>query len=416
MTLWLHLTEERRRQIIVAVAEDRGMSEEAAEKDWWVTLVLKAAFITAWANDLVFKGGTSLSKGWNLIDRFSEDIDLAISRSALGFNDDFVSNSQVKKLRKEASAFVCGPFREGLQTALEKFGVPADVFTLTVQESNVSDRDPQVLELTYPSVIGRGHYISDKVLIEVGARSLREPCLQRPIRSIIGETFPEQEWADQPFHISIVEPQRTFLEKAFLLHEGFLSGAETFPPERKSRHLYDLERLMDTEHAEAALQNQELYRTIIEHRRHFTPVRGLSYERHEPSFIEFVPPPQVQAVWKEDYRRMTESMTYGEAPDFTLLMLRLQELQVRFRLMNETHKFDVLKSQALNNYPKDELPTGEGDSITYNIHFVRKPSQPSRPVNETITYRLSLTRHNGTWYATDVEIKRPEFAGGNSAR
>jgi len=84
--------------IIVAVAARKRMSEEAVEKDWWVTLVLKAAFATEWAGELVFKGGTSLSKGWNLIDRFSEDIDLAINRTALGFSEEFVSASQVKKL------------------------------------------------------------------------------------------------------------------------------------------------------------------------------------------------------------------------------------------------------------------------------------------------------------------------------
>lgn len=333
MREWLSLTDERRRQIIVAVAARKGMSEEAVEKDWWVTLVLRTAFATEWAGDLVFKGGTSLSKGWNLIDRFSEDVDLAINRTALGFSDEFVSPSQVKKLRKTASAFICGPFREGLQKTLEGLGVSPELFTLTNQESDQSDLDPQVLELSYTSVIARGNYIRDKILVEIGARSLREPYSQRQIRSIISETFPDQPWSGTPFTIPIVEPRRTFLEKAFLLHEGFLSGVEAFTPERKSRHLYDLERLMDTEHAEAALRDKTLYDTIIEHRQHFTPVRGLSYDRHQPALIQFVPPEAVRSVWDEDYRRMVESMIYGEPPDFTTLMLRLQELQVRFRNM-----------------------------------------------------------------------------------
>lgn len=331
MTAWLQLTEERRREIIVATASSKGMSEEAVEKDWWVTLVLKAVFSTEWAGDLVFKGGTSLSKGWDLIQRFSEDIDLAISRSALGFKEEFVSNAQVSKLRKEASKFITGPFRKELQAALEKLGVHPDMFDLTVQDSDLSDRDPQVLEMSYGSVITRGEYIRDKVIIEIGARSLREPFTERPIQSIIGTTFPGQTWSGEAFNIPIVEPKRTFLEKAFLLHEGFLAGAEEFTPDRKSRHLYDLERLMDTDHAKEALDDQELYKHIIEHRQHFTPVRGLNYDQHVPALIQFVPPAAVRKIWEDDYGRMKENMIYGDAPDFQMLITRLEELLERFR-------------------------------------------------------------------------------------
>jgi len=108
---------------------------------------------------------------------------------------------------------------------LENLRVSPDLFTLSVQESDQSDRNPKVLELSYASVISRGDYIRDKILVEIGARSLREPISLRPIQSIIGKTFPGQDWSGTPFTIPIVKPRRTFLVKAFLLHEGFLSGA-----------------------------------------------------------------------------------------------------------------------------------------------------------------------------------------------
>lgn len=406
MIEWLNLPEERRREIIVAAANRRGMSEEAVEKDWWVTLVLKAVFSTEWAGELVFKGGTSLSKGWDLIERFSEDIDLSINRSVLGFNEEFVSNTQVSKLRKKASEFICGKFQKGLQTALQSLGVDSALFELTIQESDLSDRDPQVLELAYTSVISRGAYIRDKVIIEVGARSLREPLSQRPIQSIIGTTFPGQEWSGDPFDIPIVEPKRTFLEKAFLLHEGFL-GDEAFEPQRKSRHLYDLERLMVTEHAEAALQDKELYDHIIVHRQHFTPIRGLSYEQHQPSLIQFVPPEEVRPIWEEDYRRMRESMIYGSPPDFVQLMLRLEELQIRFRFMDAWHQFQDVKQRALNEFPKDQLPEGDGSSISSSVQFLTDPYKPLGQANDTVSYHLVFLRHNNAWFCTGVEIHRP---------
>jgi len=170
--------------------------------------------------------------------------------------------------------------------------------------------------------------------------------------------------------------------------------------------MYDLERLMDTEHAEAALQDKTLYDKIIEHRQHFTPVRGLSYENHQPTLIQFVPPEAVREVWKEDYHRV-ESTIYGEPLDFTTLLLRLQELQVRSRLMGAQHGLLGLKATALRNYPEDELPRGEDVSISYNVQFVKDPYRPEGPANITITYRLTLVQFKSRWFCTSIEIHRP---------
>src|SRR5690348_1364504 len=135
MIEWLKLTDERKRQILNQQNEATGLPVHAIEKDWWVTLALRAIFSTKWKDNLVFKGGTSLSKAWGLIHRFSEDIDLAIDRKALGFPEEFVSNAQVAKLRKKASAFIATEFREELEKTLSEIGLNANQFQLRVQET-----------------------------------------------------------------------------------------------------------------------------------------------------------------------------------------------------------------------------------------------------------------------------------------
>ncbi len=330
MIEWLQLPEKRRIEILNAVSARTGLPENAIEKDWWVTLALKVTFSTKWAKNIVFKGGTSLSKSWDLIERFSEDIDLALDREALGFTGD-LSNSQMKNLRKASYKFISCDFKNAIEEQLLEMEVSPDIFSLTAQASKDSDRDPQLLELQYKSILDKTSYIAEKVLIEIGARSLREPSSNRKIQSIIGNTFPEQSFGDQPIFVETVDPKRTFLEKTFLLHEEFLKPTELIRHGRMSRHLYDLERLMDTIHGSAALADKALYQSIIEHRKKFNQLRGMDYSLHIPSKINFIPPVGVINLWEEDYRLMRNSMIYGKAKDFQELIKRLEELTERFR-------------------------------------------------------------------------------------
>jgi Nucleotidyl transferase AbiEii toxin, Type IV TA system len=223
MIEWLKLTDERKRQVLNQANNRIGLLPHSIEKDWWVTLALKAVFLTKWKGNLVFKGGTSLSKAWGLIERFSEDIDLAMDRQVLGFPEEFVSKTQVTKLRKQTSLFIATEFRQELQNTLLAMGVPADQFKLSVEESDVEDRDPQVLELGYHSALVADAYIAERVLIEIGARSLREPSSNREIKAVLYEAFPDQPFAGEPFQIPTVDPKRTFLEKVFYCMKNFQS-------------------------------------------------------------------------------------------------------------------------------------------------------------------------------------------------
>ena len=112
-TDWLKISEERRIEILNQASNNTGLPAIAIEKDWWITVALKASFALKYSPNIVFKGGTSLSKGWNLIERFSEDIDLAIDRKFFGFEGD-ISKSQIKNLRKISCEFISTTFLEDL--------------------------------------------------------------------------------------------------------------------------------------------------------------------------------------------------------------------------------------------------------------------------------------------------------------
>jgi hypothetical protein len=331
-TGWLKIPEERRIEILNQASNISGLPAIAIEKDWWVTLALKASFELKYSPSIVFKGGTSLSKGWNLIERFSEDIDLAIDRKFFGFEGD-ITKSQIKNLRKISCEFISTSFLEDLTKKFTEWKV-IDECKLNAQPIIDSDKDPQVIEIHYNSVFDKSDYLPQRVLLEVSSRSLMEPSESREINSILSATFPNQDFATEPFSISTVLPQRTFLEKIFLLHEEFSQDSAKIRIDRLSRHLYDLEKLMDTEHGKAAIRDTELYRGIVTHREKFNPLRGLDYSNHIPSKIKIIPPGIVIKEWEKDYQVMTQSMIYGDPLTFDNLIKRVQKLQKRINAID----------------------------------------------------------------------------------
>lgn len=326
-TSWLKIPEERRIEILNQASNISGLPAIAIEKDWWVTLTLKASFELKYSSSIVFKGGTSLSKGWNLIERFSEDIDLAIDRRFFGFGGD-ISKSQIKNLRKKSCEFISTTFLADLTEKFTEWKA-IDECRLNAQPIIDSDKDPQVIEVHYNSVFDKSDYLPQRVLIEVSSRSLIEPSEDRKINSILGTAFQNQSFATGIFNVSTVLPQRTFLEKIFLLHEEFSQDASKIRVDRLSRHLYDLEKMMDTEHGNAALLETVLYTGIVAHREKFNPLRGLNYSNHIPAKIKIIPPGTVIKEWEKDYQAMTQHMIYGNPLKFDDLIERISELQKR---------------------------------------------------------------------------------------
>lgn len=337
MSRWIDAPILDRQQSAYIVASDKHISEGAVEKDWWVTAILKVLFSLSPAKYMFFKGGTSLSKGWNLIDRFSEDIDIALYRdfylNELGKDcAKAATNNQVKNLRIVNRDYIVGEFAEELKTKLIEAGSEeCNVMPITTKKDGSlvdHDSDPVVIEIHYPSKVNSDAYVRNVVKIEISCLSMKEPYELKCISSLVGDAFPQID-NETYAEIQTITPTRTFLEKAFLLNEEY--QRKNPRTERMSRHLYDLERLMDTPFAKAALSDMELYQNIIAHRKRFYHVGGVNYELNHPSTISFCPTGALRDRMRIDYETMRRSMIYGEKLSFESLITRLERLQESFR-------------------------------------------------------------------------------------
>lgn len=329
---FLKLNPEDRQEIFNEIFRQKNISPIAIEKDWWVVQTLRQIFEMEMAESLVFKGGTSLSKGWGIIERFSEDIDLALDRRYLGFTGE-MGKHQVDKLRRASHQFIREQFFPALRGKFEKAGF-RDI-SIDLPESTQSDKDPQTIEVSYPSILPQvSEYIRPKVLIEIGSRSLHEPFSQRPINSFVGAYFEGRPFADSPTHIPCVNVERTFLEKLFLLHEEFQKPHPSIRTHRLSRHLYDIEKIMGSAYSEKALQSSDLYQEIVRHRSKLTRINGLDYSFHAPKHLRILPPSPILKAWGEDYKIMQEQMIYGESLPFQDLIEQLTQLQSRINLLD----------------------------------------------------------------------------------
>lgn len=327
MEEWFKLNIAERKEIINQTSAKTGIIPTAIEKDFWVMIALKAIFETKYGEHIVFKGGTSLSKGWNLIERFSEDIDLGIDRTYLKFGGG-LSRSGVTRLRKNAAKFVAEKFVPELEEKLIQNGVME--FSLDLVDFEESDTDPMSIKLEYKSITKEIEYLKPRILIEISSRSLRDPFEMRGMISFIGSLYPDKLFSDIEIQVPTVLPSRTMLEKIFLLHEEFQKPeGKKIRHERMTRHLYDIEKLMNSEFGESVLKDKELYNTIVEHRKMITKITWVDYERHQQKYIDFIPPEKLIGDWKKDYASMKESMFYGETLSFEELIRRLQELRDR---------------------------------------------------------------------------------------
>lgn len=327
---WYKLTNETRLNVFTETARDRGLLPFAIEKDWWVVHTIALIYTMDCAGSLVFKGGTSLSKGWNLIQRFSEDIDLALDREYLGFVGN-LENADVRRLRRVSYKYITDKFTPELQKKFDEYGFK-DVIVKFREVPN-HDQDPIIIEIYYPKLTEKDAYLKPGILVEVGSRSLIEPCTDRTFATIVAEKYKEQPFSDKPITIPTVNPERTFLEKIFLLHEELQRPDVKKRVDGLSRHLYDIEILSHTDFADKALKGPELYKTIVDHRRIFNRISGVDFDNHTPNKIAFVPPDNVLPDWDTDYKRMSESMIYGEVAEFNVLIERLKIIQSRINLI-----------------------------------------------------------------------------------
>lgn len=335
---FIDLSKEDRTDVLDRVSTELNIRQrEVIEKDWWVTAVLRAMYSLPYAQHLSFKGGTSLSKCWHLVDRFSEDIDITIDREYPGFSGTLSKTQISDKLRRATCSFVRETMQHDIAEQLHKNGIAKNKFQVNVDITHITTTDPETININYDSVLtfsidgGNGLYVLPKVKLEVSGRSMNEPVNEVPLESMIDQVYPKAPFAEPKFNVRAVLPERTFLEKLFLLHEEFAKPKDLIRVERMSRHIYDIGQMLKTPIVEKAIHNEQLYRQVVEHRRKFIGLRGFDYDTLYPDSLNIVPPETIIEQWKADYENMRLHMIYGESVSFEELINNLRDLNDRIK-------------------------------------------------------------------------------------
>ena len=337
MDVFLHSPPERQKKACIELQNEMHLHAQSVEKDLWVCWTLRELFsLPGVGEHLTFKGGTSLSKAWKLIRRFSEDIDLIVDKEALGFGGDAAPDKAAsKKQRKARLEALMAASRQWVQGTLQPALATRIATALGDDAACKLEVDPdmpdgQCLLLHYPSAFeNEAGYIKPVVKIELGARSDDWPNSECLIQPYLAERFP-QLMPEGPFSVRVLAAERTFWEKACLLHE------ETFRPHdkprklRMARHYYDLWCLLRAGVGERALANTALFQRVAEHREIFFRYAWVDYSTHKPGTFRLSPPSDHLANWRSDYQAMLGPMFFGEVPNFDEIMKAVSEFEKTF--------------------------------------------------------------------------------------
>jgi hypothetical protein len=328
---FLNLTLEERREALES-AFGRGLTRSAAllEKDVWVVWTLQTLFTAPFADDLVFKGGTSLSKAYNVIKRFSEDVDLTYDIRKLADErahlPETLTDAEAKSLGRRIRErllpqLLDRDIKPYLDAQIAFAGLPATV-----------ERQDENLFVVYEAAAEYPAYVSPRVKLEFGARSTGEPAAPRPVSCDLAPAFPELGFpAATP---RVMRAERTFWEKATLAHvyclEGQLRGATGF-----ARHWHDLIRLDEAGFADAAMVDRDLATAVADHKSKFFPAKDaraapIDFHAAIGGNLTLVPQGEAYALLHADYGAMIEaSYLDGDVETFEALMVRCGDLQAR---------------------------------------------------------------------------------------
>ena len=327
---------EERRLAFIQAEERLGLQAASIEKDFWVCWTLRElARLPDLGGHLTFKGGTSLSKAWKLIDRFSEDIDLVVDRDTLGFGGDASperapSNAQRKKRLGGLIAACRSWVQERLQPAFtdriaERVSGPHSV------KPDPDDADGQCLLFEYPGAFREAEagYVRPLVKIELGARSDDWPSASHSFTPYLAEALPDIV-PDATVSFRTLAAERTFWEKAMLLHEETFRPADKPRAIRMARHYYDLWCLISRGVAEKAAVEEELFKRVAEHRQAFFRWSWVDYDTLRRGSLRLLPPEAQVTAWRHDYEAMAGSMFFGEVPTFEDVLKVVGEFAHRF--------------------------------------------------------------------------------------
>lgn len=326
----MHLDAHEQSQIYRALAAQMARSPVVLEKDVWVCWVLQALFTMPGRLPMAFKGSTSLSKVFNAIARFSEDVDITLDYRGLdGSFDPFaegVSKTRLKKFSADLKSFVRDHTFDVVVPHIQKilvaeFDSDAAAFRLELSENG------EQMRLHYPSVQEKpGDYLGNSVLIEFGGRNITEPNAEHNVEPdiaphVTGLAFPHST-------VSVLSPARTFWEKATLMHVECQRNEFCASAERLSRHWYDLAKLADRDHGLAAIEDRALLADVVKHKKVFYNASYANYDACLLGQLRLIPEDAVLAALSDDFQGMIGAgMFIGEPPTFDAIVDRLRALE-----------------------------------------------------------------------------------------
>ena len=321
-----------RAQVFAETAARKGLAEAIVEKDFWVCWTLMQLFsIEELSGRLLFKGGTSLSKIFHAINRFSEDIDLAVDYAALGFTGARdPRTAEISKSRRNAildqmmascRRYIGGEFLNAFRARCEEVLGPAASWAL-----DVDPQDPNVVRFRYPPGMTAGlAYVRPQVVLELGTHAEFVPRDRFAIRSFVAEEFPDLIGEAQIDVVALLA-KRTFWEKATILHAEYHRPADKALPGRYSRHYYDVAMLAQGPIRADALADLSLLAQVVKHKETFYPSAWAQYGRARQGSFRLMPAEARMAALERDYRSMGV-MIFGGPPPFATIIDELRRLE-----------------------------------------------------------------------------------------
>jgi hypothetical protein len=327
---FLELATEERRLYIEQAALRQNVSAVIMEKDFWVCWLLDILFNSEFSANIVFKGGTSLSKVFGVIERFSEDIDLSLSPEFLKLPEAGTSRNQANKWMKKAEAACGDAVQNQIKWAMEV--AVEDVLGKNEQSWFEFLIDPSthspVLLFHYPSLQPNGfEYLKRSVKMEFGSLTDQQPIGRHPIRPWIADVFTDV-FLDWQCEVVALEIERSFWEKATILHSEYHRPAGKATPERFSRHYADTASLAQHPEANTAIDQHELRNRVVAWKSRFFGSTWASYEKAKPGSFRLVPPAERQPALRRDYQAMRD-MYLTEPASFDDILGTLSGLENR---------------------------------------------------------------------------------------
>ena len=320
------IKENDRKALFHNTAAKMGMTDAIIEKDFWVCYMLDYLFHRcAWKDNIAFKGGTSLSKAYGLIERFSEDIDLILDWRVLGYgiNEPWEKRSNTKQdiFNKEANTRA--------EVFLRDSFLPSVVSDLTAELGKnircfIDDNDPQTVKIAYPNSFS-DMSILQEIRLEIGALAAWTPVKVADITPYAAQEYGRL-FKHPSTDILTVLPERTFWEKVTILHrEAFREEDRPFPT-RYSRHYYDLYRMMQTEVKDNALADNDLLTKVVDFKDKFYRCPWARYDLAKRGSMRLMPPDYNLNKLRDDYEHM-QNMLFGEKPSFEEIMDGIAKLE-----------------------------------------------------------------------------------------